>query len=126
MAKGYIRILEAIMLIIILFSLMLFIMQNQIITPPNPSNPNTLARYSADLVNVVCNSEMDRERALSGDLSDIYKDLVYMTPPDYKVRIVVNNTSYGPSLSGDTIYSNGCIISNDAGKTANVTVQVWV
>ncbi len=126
MAKGYIRIVEAMMLIIILISLVMFINQNQIIVPPNPSNPPTLLRYAIDLTNMVCNSDMNRQRILSGDLASVYSDLVYTIPPEYKVRVSTGTSSYGPEPSSNTVYSHGCVISNERNKIANVTIQVWI
>ncbi len=126
MGRGYIRIVEAILLLIILFSLIIFIMQSGPTTQPNPSNPTTLIRYGKDLTNMVCNSDRARRFILIGNLIPVYRDLVYVTPPEYQVRLVTDDGSIGTTPNSSNVISQGCVVSDMFGNQKNVTVQVWV
>ncbi len=126
MGRGYIRIVEAIMLLLVLFSLLVFIMRSGPTSHPNPSNPSTLIRYGKDLTNMVCNSDRARRLVLTGNILPVYRDLVYVTPPEYNVRLVVNDTPVGPLPDSENVVSYGCIVSDMFGNQKNVTVQVWV
>ncbi len=126
MGRGYIRIVEAILLLLVLFSLIVFIAGLGPTTPPNPSNPPTLVRYGKDLTNMVCNSERARRLILTGNLVPIYQDLVYVTPPEYKIRLISDGAVVGETPSSGNLVSYGCVISDMFGNQKNVTVQVWV
>ncbi len=127
MAKGYIRIIEAVVLIIVLFSLMGFIMENNVMVPSNPDNPPTLMRYARDLASAVCNSDKDRALIASGNLTQVYSDLVYMTPPDMHVAIVVGSERVGDSAPNTgVVYSYSCVVSKFDSGPSVVNVQVWV
>ncbi len=124
MERGYIRIVEATLLLVILVSLVVFISRWIPVNQPNPSNPSNLMRYGNDLVNMVCNSEIAGRLILSGAGGKVYRDLVYVTPMEYKVRLETENGSFGPVPDSDNIVSFGCTVSNGV-KSENVTIMVW-
>ncbi len=125
MGRGYLRIVEVILLLSVLFLVIMNMAQNKPGTVTNPSNPSVLVRYGKDLANMVCNSEKARRLVLVGNPYPIYKDLVYVTPPDMGVRLIVGGNAYGGNPSITNAISEGCVISNNAGLEKKVVVQVW-
>ncbi|GEM_PF-4388476 len=126
MGRGYLRLVETILLLSVLFLVITNIVQNKPASMANPSNPITLVRYGKDLSNMVCNSEKARRLILYGSAYPVYKDLVYVTPPDMGVRLIVDGTAYGSEEPDQyNVVSLGCVVSNNAGLEKKVIVQVW-
>lgn len=126
MGKGYLRIIEVIMLLGVLFLALASMVQYKPTITANPSNPLVLIRYAKDLSNMVCNSETARRMVLFGSAQPVYNDLVYVTPPDMGVRLIVGGTVYGNEEPDQyNLASYGCVVSSTPSLSKKVIVQVW-
>ena len=60
--KGYMRIVEVVITLVLLFSYSALVISRNPATPQSTKNTRILIRQAGDLKNMVCNSDRDRKR----------------------------------------------------------------
>ncbi len=131
MKKGFMRIIEALLVITLMFTLMTSIVKQQPPTITSTSNMKVLSRWSSDMRNMVCNSPQDNTLIFAGTLDSINASFTYVSPPGLKYRLVVLDasdnylTETGFVLeSTNNMASTGCVLTNGA-TTRKVVMQTW-
>ena len=130
--RGFIRTLEVLITITLMFMLLITLIKT---TPPIPAtekNTLVLSRYAKDIKDMVCNSWRDRQLIIYGaSLTPINNSINYAVPYDLKYRIailnvttlqVLDSTGYSQASTTD-IATAGCIIRGNK-TTKRVLVQV--
>ena len=131
--RGFARILELVLVLVLLFALVTTVTQQIPPTPSTPENLEVLARYASDIRNMVCNSDRDRKLILSNSSLDTIEDAInYVAPADLNFRIVILDPASGSVIAtlgdslptGVSIVTSSCILTR-GNIVRKVVVQTW-
>ncbi|MCD4740315.1 hypothetical protein K8R43_03935 [archaeon] len=131
--KGFSKILELVLVLVLLFSLVITVSQNIPPTTTSKHNLQVLSRYASDIRNMICNSERDRRIMIkNATMTTINQSINYIAPPDLKHRIVILNTTDDsliqatgyPNPDEENLMTASCIIVDDE-TTIEAEVMVW-
>lgn len=132
MRRGFMRIIEVLLVITLMFTLMTAIVKQN---PPiqHEKNIKILQRYALDASNMICNSRRARGIVMSGaPMSWINSSLAYVMPENIRYSAIVLNgagatiKSTGYSLpSGKEIATSSCSVSRWGVAPRTVVVRIW-
>jgi hypothetical protein len=137
MKKGFMRIVEVSIALILLLMLSTTLLQRDTPIPQSTKNTRMLQRYAEDMKNMICSSEKDNILLLTGDdLSYINQSLNYVSAPGMKFNVVVfqdndvivKQVGYGlPDLAEEKVdvATSSCMLSNETQDMRTVVVQTW-
>ena len=125
MERGYIRIVEVILLLIILVELIMFTSQFVPVNNTPPGNMDVMQRYANDLSDMICGSDHAIAEILSNNLPVVYNELRYTLPPDLKLYLSTkSDQTAGETPNGSYSATSWCAIVRNA-NTDEITVVVW-
>ena len=133
MRKGFMRIVEALIVLMLMFTLMTALVKQ------NPSiqhakNIQILQRYSLDASNMVCNSERARGIVMTpAAMVWINSSLRYSLPENLRYNVIVNNqagnliksTGYTMPEGYQNLATSSCTVSRWGDPPREVVVRVW-
>lgn len=121
--RGWLRIVEAFMAIIIILGAVLVI--NQSIRAPSTSAADEITRIERNILEFVRQDDNLRAEVLAGNLSGVEKITKIMTPAgfSYAVKNCTVNSTYNPICSLD-FYPPGEVYAEDTLIVANLTYSI--
>ena len=137
MKRGFMRIVEVTIALILMLAFMTTLLQQNTPLPQATKNTRVLQRYAEDMKNMICNSDKDSRLLLTFDPIDyINTSLNYVAPINMKFNVLVFHDNdvlvrefgYGlPDLvqSPVDIATSSCLIGNETEYIRTVVVQAW-
>ena len=123
MKKGFMRIIETMLVIMLLFTLMSAIVK-QVPSIEQAKNIKILKRYATDGSNMVCNSDRSRGIVMSpAAMTWINSSMEYVMPENLKFNVIVVNTT-DDSIIKSSGYDMPTSYDSDV-ATASCTVTRW-
>jgi hypothetical protein len=143
--KGFWRIFEAVMMLILLFMVMETLVESSMPFIESRENIKILTRHAEDFRNMICHSSVDRARVISNaNITLVNSSMSYLVSNEWKdlrYKLVIYNASSGavittigyslPNLNSSTssyeVGSAGCLISGEGGQNTRrkVLVMTW-
>lgn len=132
MRKGFMRIIETLLVVMLLFTLMSAVVGQN---PPiqHEKNIRVLQRYALDGANMICNSQRGRGIVMSAAaMTWINSSLNYVMPENIEFSVIVQNSagtilkSTGYTLPENMeIATSSCSVSRWGAGPRTVVVRVW-